>query len=80
MPSFLEDHILSFLTFLPVVGALILMIMRRPDDVPEPKNINRSGPDAPAPADGKRTAIVNVAKIVTVLKFSAGNRAYGDVP
>ena len=70
MPSFLEDHILSILTFLPVLGALVLMLLPRPDETPEPKNSNRSGPDAAPPADSKRAAIVTVAKIVTVLNFA----------
>ena len=69
MPSLLEDHILSILTFLPVLGALVILMMKRPDEAPEPKNANRNLPDAPVPADGKRAAIINVVKIVTVANF-----------
>ena len=71
MPSFLEDHILSLLTFLPAIGALVIMLfLPRPDDVAEPKSATRNAPDAAAiPADGKRAAIINVAKFVTLVNF-----------
>ena len=70
MPSFLEDHILSLLLIVPILGAIILLLLPRPDDAPEPKGGNRDATDAAAiPADGKRAAIVTVAKIVTLLNF-----------
>ncbi len=70
MPSFLEDHILSALTFLPALGALLLLLLPRPDDVPEPKSATRAATDAaPIPADGKRAAILNAAKVITLINF-----------
>ena len=55
------------------------MVLKRPDDVVEPKNANRNLPDAPPPADGKRAAIINRRENRHLPEFCAGNLADGDV-
>jgi NADH-quinone oxidoreductase subunit M len=76
MPQSPIPYILSLITFLPLVGAIILMLLPRPKDLPESHGAHGDeshgepdSPTAPTPADPARRTINAVALIVAGLDF-----------
>ena len=73
MPPFLQEHILSVLTFLPLVGALILMLLPRPKDLPDSHG-GHEGHDDPhteekPPKDSARSTVYGVAIFFAAVNF-----------
>jgi NADH-quinone oxidoreductase subunit M len=72
--------ILSLLTFLPLVGVLIIMALRRSDDLPDDHHGHDGHDDAPGetenvastPKDSKRTRINAVALLISVIQLGLG--------
>lgn len=73
-------HILSFLTFWPALGALILLFLRRPQDLPDDHGGHDDhddphgeppSPTVPAPKDPARATINGVALLFALVNFAA---------